>query len=59
MGINTLCGICDVGSLIVTAVASRPVGWGGFPLHQRPVTFLLVVAHCEEGNDDGNPVEVV
>lgn len=59
LGIDTLCGICDAGSFIVTAVASRPIGLGRFRLHQRPVTLLLIVAHCEEGNDDRNPVEVV
>ena len=58
LGIDTLCGICDAGS-IIAAVACRPLGWGGFPLHQRPVTLLLIVAHCEEGNDDCNPVEVI
>ena len=59
LGIDTLCGICDAGSITVATLARRSVGRGGFLLHQWPVTLLLVVAHCEEGNDDCNPVEVV
>ena len=58
LAIDSFSGICDTGS-IVAAVASGPVGAGGFLLHQRPVALLLVVAHCEEGNDDCNPVEII
>ena len=61
LSVDTLRGICNAGSFVAAAaaVARLPIGRGVFALHQRPVTLLLIIAHCEEGNDDCNPIKIV
>ena len=56
---SALIGIINGDTVLTTAVARLLFGRGSSGFHQWPVTFLLVVAHYKEGNNDGNPIEVI